>query len=78
MKQKSKEFPYIILKYTRISLAIKSIIKTAIKITGINFYKKFCKEIINGTKNLSNVISNKTAIGEQASVVKKYIHYRWF
>lgn len=78
VKQRSNEFPYVILKKTRIFLALKFIIKTTNNTTGHSFYTKFNEEIIKSSKNISTSVAQKKIFGQHAFLIRKYAHYRWF
>ena len=78
IRQRSNEFPYIVFKKTRIFLALNFIIKNTNNLSGDSFYIKFNGEIIKSSKNVSNSVAQKNFFIQQAFLVRKYAHYRWF
>ena len=78
VKQRSKEFPYVLSNKTRFFLALNFLIKTANNRLGHSFYVKFNEEIITSSKNIGNNVAQKKKIGQQAFLLRKYVHYRWF
>ena len=77
-KKKMKEFPFILSKQNRISLAINSIIKNIAKKQKTDFSNKFTHEIILSSRNKSDSVKKKENLYEHAFINKKYANYRWF
>ena len=77
-RKQVKEFPFILQKHIRISLAIKMILNTLDKKTELLFSTKFNNEIISASKNINSSAKKKEEIHESAFLAKKYANYRWF
>ena len=72
------EFPFVLKKHARISLAVKLILNIISQKSETSFSEKFNNEIIFASKKNSASIKNKKDIHENAFLRKKYANYRWF
>ena len=73
-----KEFPFVLNQKNRITISIKSIIKTANRKANSKVYKKFFAELLAIAQNKSEILKIKETNHEQALTKKKYIFFRWF
>jgi ribosomal protein S7 len=83
LKQKKKrvvfkEFPYVIKKKNRVSLALKFFFNKTKQKTEMKIHKKLTDELIIAAKNIGPGLSKKKSLYEYAFVKKKYFYYRWF
>ena len=77
-RKKMLEFPYVLSKKNRLSLAIKFIIAASKQNLDIKFYHEFSKVIVLSFQNKSDCIKKKENLQEHAFAKKKYAAYRWF
>jgi ribosomal protein S7 len=77
-KKQIKEFPFVLKKHARISLAVKSILNVISQKSEAFFSKKLNNEIIFASKKNSNSVRNKKDLHENAFIKKKFANYRWF
>ena len=77
-KKNIKEFPFLLSKKIRISLAVKDILTTSKKKESKNLDIILKQKIIESSQHKSTTIDKKNALQEYALSKKKYIHYRWF
>lgn len=83
LKQKKKrltfkEFPYVIKKKNRISLALKFFFNKTKQKTEMKIHKKLTDELIAAAKSSGPMLFKKKSLYEYAFVKKKYFYYRWF
>jgi ribosomal protein S7 len=76
-KKKMREFPYLLNKSSRVTLAIKSILKLALS-NNNQTYKTLSKEFVLSAQNLSETITQRNNLHQHAFFTKKYAKYRWF
>jgi ribosomal protein S7 len=77
-RKQVKEFPFVLHKHIRTSLAIKLILHTINKNSEAAFSSKFNNEIMSTSKNSSNSVKTRYEIHNNAFVSRKYANYRWF
>lgn len=77
-RKQSKDFPFVLHKRIRISLAIKLILHTVTKTSKASFSSDFSNEMILASKNVSSSTRSKQEIHNNAFLVRKYANYRWF
>jgi len=75
-RKKLKEFSYIPNEKTRIFLSLKLILGL-LKKDSKNFHNKLKQEILQSSKNNSNINKIKENNQEQSLKLKKYSHFRW-
>lgn len=73
-----KEFPYIIKKQTRVSLALKFFLDKTTNKSEIKTHQKLLTDLVaTATKSGANITKRKS-LYEYAFTKKKYFYYRWF
>ena len=77
-RKQSKDFPFVLHKRIRISLAIKLILHTVNKTSKASFSSDFSNEMILASQNVSSSTKSKQEIHNNAFLVRKYANYRWF
>ena len=77
-RKQSKEFPFVLHKRIRISLAIKLILHTVHKTSKMSFPTDFSNEMTLAAQNISSSNKSKQEIHNNAFLVRKYANYRWF
>ena len=77
-KRKTKEFPVILKKKSRLNLGIKTIILNSKKKVPKFFFFKLLIEIIESSKSQSTSVSKTESLHEDSFIKKKYANYRWF
>ena len=77
-RKQVKEFPFVLSKHIRTSLAIKLILHTIDKNFETSFRTKFNNEIVSTSKNFGNSFKSKREIHTNAFLSRKYANYRWF
>lgn len=78
-RKKKKEFPFILKKSSRISFALKFILrKTHNNSNTLPFSHLFGNEMVNASKKHGDSVKYKNLLHEQSFLTKKYAHYRWF
>ena len=77
-RKQSKDFPFVLHKRIRISLAIKLILHTVNKTSKASFSSDFINEIILASQNVSSSTRSKQEIHSIVFLVRKYANYRWF
>jgi ribosomal protein S7 len=77
-RKQVKEFPFVLHKHIRTSLAIKLILHTINKNSETSFSSKFNYEIVSTSKNSSNSVKTRYEIHNNAFLSRKYANYRWF
>lgn len=73
-----KEFPFVLNEKNRISLSIKSILKSLNKKSNYKVYKRFSSELLTISQNKNEVLKTKEINHENALTKKKYAFFRWF
>ena len=73
-----KEFPYIVNKKNRISLALKFFLNKTKTKNEIKTHKKLVTELLAVANNSGLSINKKKSLYEYAFIKKKYFYYRWF
>jgi small subunit ribosomal protein S7 len=73
-----KEFPYIVNKKNRISLALKFFLNKTKTKNEIKTHKKLVAELLAVANNSGLSINKKKSLYEYAFIKKKYFYYRWF
>jgi len=77
-RKQSKEFPFVLHKRIRTSLAIKLILHTVNKNSKTSFSKDFSNEMSLAAQSISSSIKSKQEIHNNAFLARKYANYRWF
>ena len=77
-RKQSKEFPFVLHKRIRISLAIKLILHTVNKTSKTSFSAAFSNEMTHAAQNISSSNKSKQEIHNNAFLVRKYANFRWF
>lgn len=73
-----KEFPFVLNKKNRITLSIKSILKSLRKNTGTKINNALPFELLLIANNKSDILKTKKDNHKLALTKKKYIFFRWF
>lgn len=73
-----KEFPFILNKKNRITLSIKSILRSLRKNTGTKIENSLPFELLLIANNKSDILKTKKDNHKLALTKKKYIFFRWF
>ena len=71
-----KEFPYIVNKKNRISLALKFFLNKTKTKNEIKTHKKLVAELLAVANNSGLSINKKKSLYEYAFIKKKYFYYR--
>ena len=77
-RKQSKEFPFVLHKRIRISLAIKLILHIVNKTSKTSFSTAFSNEMTHAAQNTSSSNKSKQEIHNNAFLVRKYANFRWF
>lgn len=77
-RKQSKEFPFVLHKRIRISLAIKLILHIVNKTSKTTFSAAFSDEMTHAAQNNSSSNKSKQEIHNNAFLVRKYANFRWF
>ena len=73
-----KEFPFILNKKNRLTLSIKSILRSLRKNTGTKIENSLPFELLLIANNKSDILKTKKDNHKLALTKKKYIFFRWF
>jgi len=73
-KKNKKIFPYVINKKIRLSLGIKTLIKSIEKPLYLNFFKEMKNQLIND----SEILNNQIETYKISMKLKKSSFFRWF
>ena len=71
-----KEFPYIVKKESRISLALKTFLNKTKKKKEIRMHQKLVNELVNVANKSGVSINKRKNLYEYAFLKKKYFYYR--
>ncbi len=77
-RSRLKEFPFIVNKKNRTSLAIKLLIDKTTKTVKKKTYKRLINELLTTANNSGNLIKSRQELYAYAFIKKKYFYYRWF
>ncbi len=77
-RSRLKEFPFIVNKKNRISLALKLLIDKTGKTVKKKTYKRLINELLTTANSSGNLIKVRQELYAYAFIKKKYFYYRWF
>ena len=77
-RRKSIEFPFMLKKSLRVNYGLKFAVHYCKKIKSLNFYEKFCGELIRSCQKSSKSFEKIGNIHKEAFAKKKVSNYRWF
>jgi len=77
-RSRLKEFPFIVSKKNRTSLALKLLINRTGKNVKMKTYKKLVNELLTTANNSGSLVKARQELYAYAFIKKKYFYYRWF
>ena len=77
-RKRTIEFPFLLKPNLRLSYGIKILTSFDKVKNNKEFYKKFNKELLQSSQNVSKSVAKKEALHKEAFTKKKFSNYRWF